>query len=84
MPAPRTPSVPSRTTATLVARHLDHDRGGRAVLRDISLTVGPDSCVGVIGPNGVGKSTLLQILSGPWRPTPGRSPSTRPPPRSAT
>ena len=71
MPAPRTPSAPSRTAATLVARHLDHDRGGSAVLRDVSLTVGPDSCVGVIGPNGVGKSTLLQILSGALAPDAG-------------
>jgi ATPase subunit of ABC transporter with duplicated ATPase domains len=52
------------TSAVLAARDLTHDRGGRTVLRDVSLTVGPQSCVGVIGPNGVGKSTLLQILSG--------------------
>jgi len=50
--------------ATLVAHHLRHERGGRAVLDDVSLTVGPDVCLGVVGPNGVGKSTLLQILAG--------------------
>jgi ATPase subunit of ABC transporter with duplicated ATPase domains len=30
----------------------------------VSLTVGPRTCLGVVGPNGVGKSTLLQILAG--------------------
>ena len=50
--------------ATLVASHLHHERGGRTVLEDVSLTVGPATCLGVVGPNGVGKSTLLQILAG--------------------
>jgi ATPase subunit of ABC transporter with duplicated ATPase domains len=56
-------SSPS-TPAVLAARNLTHDRGGRTVLRDISLSVGPQGCVGVVGPNGVGKSTLLQLLAG--------------------
>ncbi len=73
MPAHHTapPPASSSPPATLVARHLAHDRGGAAVLDDISLTVGPESCVGVIGPNGVGKSTLLQILAGTIRPDAG-------------
>lgn len=52
------------TPAVLSARNLTHDRGGRTVLRDISLSIGPQSCLGVVGPNGVGKSTLLQLLAG--------------------
>ena len=50
--------------AVLVARHLHHDRAGRTVLGDVSLSVGPATRLGVVGPNGVGKSTLLQILAG--------------------
>ena len=57
--------------ATLVARHLHHERGGHTVLDDVSFSVGPATCLGVIGPNGVGKSTLLQILAGLLVPTAG-------------
>ena len=64
MPLSHLSTSSQTTSAVLAARDLTHDRGGRTVLRDVSLTVGPQSCVGVIGPNGVGKSTLLQILSG--------------------
>jgi ATPase subunit of ABC transporter with duplicated ATPase domains len=68
--------VPSRSLAatppaTLVARTVHHERGGRVVLHDISLTVTPGTCLGVIGPNGVGKSTLLQILAGSIEPLAG-------------
>jgi ATPase subunit of ABC transporter with duplicated ATPase domains len=42
------------------------------VLDGVSLTVGPDSCIGVIGPNGSGKSTLLQLLAGLLAPDGGR------------
>jgi ATPase subunit of ABC transporter with duplicated ATPase domains len=49
--------------ASLVARNICHERGGRMVLDGVSVTVGPATCLGVVGPNGVGKSTLLQILA---------------------
>ncbi|MFZ1432886.1 MAG: ABC-F family ATP-binding cassette domain-containing protein [Candidatus Microthrix parvicella] len=49
---------------TLAARHLTVDRAGSPVLADIDLTVSGRDRLGVVGPNGVGKSTLLAALSG--------------------
>jgi ATPase subunit of ABC transporter with duplicated ATPase domains len=57
--------------ASLTARRLTFERGGRPVLNNISLTVGPETRLGVVGPNGVGKSTLLQLLAGLLTPSSG-------------
>ena len=61
----------SALSASLSARRLSFERDGRTVLNDISLTVGPDTRLGVVGPNGVGKSTLLQLLAGLLAPSSG-------------
>lgn len=68
-----------RPLGTLSATHISKHRGGRPVLKDVSLAVGPGSRVGVVGPNGIGKSTLLQVLGGLIEPDAGsirRVPST--------
>lgn len=48
------------------------DRGGRAVLRDISLDVPRGSITAVLGPSGSGKSTLLAALTGELVPAAGK------------
>jgi iron complex transport system ATP-binding protein len=45
---------------------------GRAILRDISLSVEPGERVALIGPNGAGKSTLLRVVAGILRPAAGQ------------
>src|SRR5687768_6978961 len=47
------------------------DRGGRAVLRDIALSVPRGSVTAVLGPSGSGKSTLLAALTGELVPASG-------------
>jgi zinc/manganese transport system ATP-binding protein len=49
------------------AVELDHAEvriGGRAVLQDVSLTIGHGEFVAVLGPNGAGKSTLMKAILG--------------------
>src|SRR5277367_6434629 len=57
----------SRLTATNVSVSF----GSLVVLDGVSLSIGPRDRTGIIAPNGVGKSTLLQILAGELDPDSG-------------
>lgn len=50
--------------ASLSSHALSVRRGPTTVLDSIDLTLAPGDRVGVVGPNGIGKSTLLQALAG--------------------
>ncbi|MFF7608287.1 ATP-binding cassette domain-containing protein [Streptomyces parvulus] len=55
----------------LLAHDLIRDLGGRRVLDGVSLTASPGHRIGLIGENGVGKSTLLRVLAGEDEPDEG-------------
>ena len=58
--------------------HVDHALDdGRPLLRDVNLRVGDGREVALVGPNGIGKTTLLRLLAG-RRAAPGRRPRRRP------
>lgn len=46
-------------------------RSGKALLQDINLSIPDQGIVALIGPNGVGKSTLLHSVAGLLKPESG-------------
>ncbi|MBC7474195.1 MAG: energy-dependent translational throttle protein EttA [Candidatus Sericytochromatia bacterium] len=44
---------------------------GNQLINDLSLNLSPGSIVGVIGPNGIGKSTLFEMIGGNQKPDSG-------------
>lgn len=51
--------------------HVTAAYGHKVVLRDISLVIGKDDFLGIIGPNGGGKTTLLKVMLGLLAPVAG-------------
>jgi len=51
-------------TQPIIARGIDRSYGDRRILTGVDITVAPHARTGLIGENGVGKSTLLRILAG--------------------
>jgi ATPase subunit of ABC transporter with duplicated ATPase domains len=61
----------ARAHGVLAARSVSKSFGETVVLAGVSLIVTPGSRIGVIGPNGIGKSTLLRVLAGVEEPDSG-------------
>ena len=57
---------------SLVARNISKSYAAVQVLDAVSLVVSPGDRIGVLGPNGIGKSTLLRVLAGLEEPDDGR------------
>ena len=67
MNSPSTPESP-----TLALENIWFSYGSSAVLKGLHLKVAPGEMVGLVGPNGTGKSTLLNIASRTLKPQRGR------------
>ncbi|MDR1335809.1 MAG: ABC transporter ATP-binding protein [Tannerella sp.] len=52
--------------------HITAAYGAKTVLHDVSLTVREHDFLGIVGPNGGGKTTLLKVMLGLLKPSEGR------------
>ncbi|UYM07831.1 ATP-binding cassette domain-containing protein [Solicola gregarius] len=52
--------------------HVDLTLGSRTLLDDVTWRLGPGERVGLVGPNGIGKSSVLRLISGDLQPDAGR------------
>ncbi len=58
------PVGPRLGSKVIVAEHLHKTFGDRVLINDLSFTLPRNGIVGVIGPNGVGKTTLFKTIVG--------------------
>lgn len=59
-------------SAIVVIDRLSFQREGRYILNDVSLTVQRGTIVGIMGPSGIGKTTLLSLINALETPDSGR------------
>ena len=65
------PPGPRLGDVVIEAEHLSKAFGGRVLFDDFSFSVPKNSIVGIIGPNGVGKTTLFRMIMGQQKPDSG-------------
>ncbi|MDH4098582.1 MAG: ABC-F family ATP-binding cassette domain-containing protein [Nitrospira sp.] len=57
-----------RSKQLVVATGLGISLGGKPIIRDLELCLGPGQRLGILGPNGSGKTTVLKLLAGTIEP----------------
>lgn len=57
---------------SIVLEHVDKHFGSRQVLHGVHFRVDPGEIVGLLGPNGSGKTTTLRLVAGYYRPDAGQ------------
>ena len=55
----------------LSANNLEWSIGGADIVKNVSLSLSEDEFLGIVGPNGSGKTSLMALLSGLRKPRSG-------------
>jgi ABC transport system ATP-binding/permease protein len=64
-------SAEQRPRRLIEARGAGHNYAGRVIFKGVNLFIGPGTRLGLLGPNGCGKSTLIRVLLGAEAPAEG-------------
>src|SRR5690606_31063811 len=67
------PPGPRLGTTVIEVKNLTKGYGDRILIEDLSFSLPRNGIVGVIGPNGVGKTTLFRLITGEEQPDSGTS-----------
>ncbi len=65
------PQPPRLGDTVIDVKNLTKSFGDRLLFENLNFSIPPNAIVGIIGPNGVGKSTLFKILTGKEQPNSG-------------
>ena len=60
-----------KTKKLIEAKEISKTVGGQELFSSLNLTLSPGTCIGLLGRNGTGKSTLISILNGAMAPDGG-------------
>ena len=67
----RIPPGPRLGDKVIVFDHVTKGYGGRTLINDLSFEMKPGSILGIVGANGMGKTTLLRMIRGQEKPDKG-------------
>ena len=65
------PPPPKLGNRIVDLKELSLSLGGKTLFKDFSFNFPPGSCIGVVGPNGVGKTSLIRVMIGQLKPDSG-------------
>ena len=65
------PDPPRLGNKTVELKNISKSFGDKKILKDFSFEFSPGSRIGLVGPNGIGKSTLIKIITGETIPDSG-------------
>jgi ATP-binding cassette subfamily F protein uup len=60
-----------RSKQLLVAKEVEKSLDGKLIVSDLDMLLGPGDRIGLLGPNGSGKTTILKLLAGALEPDRG-------------